>query len=134
MIKVYLYAKDSSEAKYKTLMDKRESTGLMYLNDWTVFIEWPNDMDDVSKNIEEYNPNKKSLQDKGEKQIKALEEHGKQIVKSSDEKESLTILNQKKKISEVFSNERMGEIENLSKQTDFNNLIYYFKGENKSKI
>ena len=59
-------------------------------------------MDDVSKNIEEYNPNKKSLQDKGEKQIKALEEHGKQIVKSSDEKESLTILNQKKKFLKYF--------------------------------
>ena len=27
-----------------------------------------------------------------------------------------------------FSNERIGDIYNISKETDFNNLIYYFKG------
>ena len=41
------------------LINKRESTGLNYLNDPEAFIEYPNDMDDIYKNVEEYNPNKK---------------------------------------------------------------------------
>ena len=31
--KIYLYAKDPYEAKYKLLINERESTGLKYLND-----------------------------------------------------------------------------------------------------
>ena len=41
------------------LINKRESTGLKYLNDRKAFIEYSNDMDDIYENIEEYNPNKK---------------------------------------------------------------------------
>ena len=41
------------------LINKRESTGLKYLNDPKVFIKYSNDMDDIYKNIEEYNPIKK---------------------------------------------------------------------------
>ena len=33
-----------------------------------------------------------------------------------------------------FSNERIGDIYNISKETDFNNLIYYFKGSNIAPI
>ena len=40
-------------------LNKRESTRLKYLNDSKAFIEYSNDMDDIYKNIEEYNPNKK---------------------------------------------------------------------------
>ena len=57
--KIYLYAKDPYEAKYQFLINKRESTGSKYLNDSTAFIEYSNDMDDIYKNIEVYNPNKK---------------------------------------------------------------------------
>ena len=39
--------------------NKRESTGLKYLNDSITFIEYSNDMDDIYKNIEEYNSSKK---------------------------------------------------------------------------
>ena len=46
-------------SKYWLLINKRESTGLKYLNDSKAFIEYSNDMDDIYKNIEEYNPNKK---------------------------------------------------------------------------
>ena len=56
---IFLYAKDPYEAKYQLLTNKRENTGLMYLNDSKAFIECSNDMDDIYKNIEEYNPNKK---------------------------------------------------------------------------
>ena len=51
--------KDSSEAKYKFLINKRESTDLKNFNDCKVFMEYSNDMDDIYKNIEKYNPNKK---------------------------------------------------------------------------
>ena len=55
---IYLYAKDPYEAKYQWLINKRESTGLKYLSDSKTFIEYSNDMHDINKNIEEYNPNK----------------------------------------------------------------------------
>ena len=35
------------------------STSLKYFNDSKAFIEYSNDMDDIYKNTEEYNPNKK---------------------------------------------------------------------------
>ena len=57
--KIYLYKKDPYEAKYQLLINKRESTGLKHLNDSKAFIEYSNDMDDIYKNIEECNPNKK---------------------------------------------------------------------------
>ena len=57
--KVYLYAKDPYEAKYQLLINKRESADLKYLNDLKTFIEYPNDFENIYKNIKEYNPNKK---------------------------------------------------------------------------
>ena len=50
--KIYLYAKNPYEAKYQLLINKRESTGLKYS-------DYSDDMDDIYKNIEENNPNKK---------------------------------------------------------------------------
>ena len=57
--KIYLYAKDSYEAKYQLLINKRKSTGLKYSNNSKAFIEYSNDMEDTYKNIEECNLNKK---------------------------------------------------------------------------
>ena len=57
--KLYFYAKGPYEAKYKFLINKQESTGLKNFNDSNAFIEYSNDMDDIYKNIEDYNPNKK---------------------------------------------------------------------------
>ena len=53
--KIYLYAKDPYEAKYQFLINKKESTGLKHFNDPKAFIEYSNDMQDVYKNIDEYN-------------------------------------------------------------------------------
>ena len=53
--KIYLYAKDPFEAKYQYLVDKRENVGLNHHDDHKAFIEYSNDMQDVYKNIEEYN-------------------------------------------------------------------------------
>ena len=57
--KIYLYAKDLYEIKYQLLINKRESTDLKHLNDSKAFIEYSSDMNNIYKNIEEYNPNKK---------------------------------------------------------------------------
>ena len=51
--KIYLYAKDSYEAKYQYLINKREKVGLDHFNDPRTFIEYANDMQDVYKNIED---------------------------------------------------------------------------------
>ena len=56
--KIYLYAKDPYEVKYQYLINKREKVGLDHFNDPKVFMEFSNDMQDVYKNIEEYNPEK----------------------------------------------------------------------------
>ena len=58
--KIYLYAKDPYEAKYQFLINKRESTGLKHFNDPKAFIEYSNDMHDVYKNIDDYNPDKEN--------------------------------------------------------------------------
>ena len=57
--KIYLYAKDPYEAKYQYLISKREKVGLDHFNDHRAFIEYTNDMQDVYKNIEDYNLGKK---------------------------------------------------------------------------
>ena len=40
-------------------MNKGAKTGLKHFNDSKAFIEYSNGMDDIYKNIEHYNPNKK---------------------------------------------------------------------------
>ena len=57
--KIYLYAKDPYEKKYQYLINKREKIGLNHFNDPKAFMECSNDMQDVYKNIEDYNPIKK---------------------------------------------------------------------------
>ena len=58
--KIYLYAKDPYEAKYQYLINKREGVGINHFNDPKAFIEYSNDMHDVYKNIDEYNPDKEN--------------------------------------------------------------------------
>ena len=57
--KIYLHAKDLSETKYEYLIKKRENAGTKQLNDSNAFIECSNTMDDVYKNFDHYNPNRK---------------------------------------------------------------------------
>ena len=57
--KIYLYAKDPYEEKYQYLINKCEKVGLDYFNDPKAFMDNSNNMQDVCKNIEEYNPGKK---------------------------------------------------------------------------
>ena len=51
--------KDPYEAKYQYLINKREKVGLDHLNDPKAFMEDSNDVLDVYKDIENYNPLKK---------------------------------------------------------------------------
>ena len=57
--KIYLYAKDPYEDKYQYLIKKREKVGLDHFKDLEAFMEYSNDMQDVYKDIEDYNPGKK---------------------------------------------------------------------------
>ena len=56
---IYLYAKDPYEKKYQYLINKCEKVGLNHFNDPKAFMEYSNDMQDVYKNIEDYNQIKK---------------------------------------------------------------------------
>ena len=57
--KIYLYARDLNEPKYKILIKKREDTGIKHLNDPNAFTECSNTMDDVYENIHDYNSSRK---------------------------------------------------------------------------
>ena len=56
---IYLYAKGLSEPKYEYLIKNRENAGIKHVNDSNAFIESSNTMDDVYKNIDDYNPSRK---------------------------------------------------------------------------
>ena len=58
--KIYLCAQDLYEAKYQYLINKREGIGIDHFNDPKAFIEYPNDMHDVYKNINYCNPYKEN--------------------------------------------------------------------------
>ena len=56
IVKIYLYAKDPNEAKYQYLINKREKVGLNHYDDHKALMKYSNDMQDVYKNIQDYNP------------------------------------------------------------------------------
>ena len=56
--KIYLYAKDIQEPKYKYLISKREQAGIKNLNDPHAFMEYSDDMNDMLDDINNYNKNR----------------------------------------------------------------------------
>ena len=56
--KIYLHAKDPYEGKYQYLLNKKEGVSTDNFNDCKAFIKYSNDMHDVYKNINYYNPDK----------------------------------------------------------------------------
>ena len=57
--KTYLDARDLREPKYEYLIKKRENGRIKHLNNPDAFIDCANTMDDVYKNINDYNPIRK---------------------------------------------------------------------------
>ena len=57
--KIYLYARDLNEPKYKILIKKREDAEIKHLNDPNALIECSNTMDDVYENIHNCNFSRK---------------------------------------------------------------------------
>ena len=58
--KIHLYAKNPYESKYQYLINIIEGVGINHVNDPKAFIEYSNDMHDVCKNIDDYNPDKEN--------------------------------------------------------------------------
>ena len=57
--KIYLYVKDPYEKIYQYLINKHEKVGLNHFNNPKAFMEYSTDMQDVHKNIEILQSNKK---------------------------------------------------------------------------
>ena len=55
-----MHAKDPYEAKYQYLIKIREKVGIDHHNDPRAYTEYSNDMHNVYKNINYYNPNKEN--------------------------------------------------------------------------
>ena len=58
--KIYLYAKDPYEAKYQYLINICEKVGIDHHDDPKAYIEYSNNVHDVNKNINYYNPYKEN--------------------------------------------------------------------------
>ena len=58
--KIYFYVKDPYEYKYQYLISICEKVGLKRFNDPKAFIEYSNDMCNVYRNINYYNPDKEN--------------------------------------------------------------------------
>ena len=58
---MYLYAKDLSGPKDGFMIKRREVAGKKHLNDPNAFIECSNTMDYIYVNIDDYNPNRKTI-------------------------------------------------------------------------
>ena len=58
--KIYLYARGLREPEYDYLIKKREDVGIKHVNNPNAFLECSNTMDDVYKNIDDYNLIRKS--------------------------------------------------------------------------
>ena len=56
-----MYAKDLTKPKYEFLIKKREDAGTKHSSDSNAFIECSNTMDDVYKNVDDYNPNRERI-------------------------------------------------------------------------
>ena len=72
----------------------------------------------------------KTIEDQGEKQVDAL----KNLPVKDNKYDNNEKLLKYKEIFDKFSNEIIGELYSISKQIDFNNLIYYLKDKNISPI
>ena len=61
--KIYLYAKDLSEPKYKFLIRKYEDAdaGIKNFDDPSAFIEHSNIIDDIYSNTDNYNPRRQRI-------------------------------------------------------------------------
>ena len=55
-----MYPKGPYGAKYQYLINKRESVGISHFSDPKAFIKYSDDMRDVYKNINYYNPDKEN--------------------------------------------------------------------------
>ena len=54
--KIYLYTKHPLESKYQLLINRREKVWTEKLKNPKAFIDYPQTIDDVYENLEEYNP------------------------------------------------------------------------------
>ena len=57
IVKIYLCARNPYEAKYQLLIIKSKSIGSKHCNALKAYIEYPNDIENVYNNIDDYHQN-----------------------------------------------------------------------------
>ena len=68
----------------------------------------------------------KTIEDKGEKQIKAIQDNKQQLINDNDYKNKLLISKEREFFKDIY-NKRLDEIEELNKKIDYDNLMYVVK-------
>ena len=72
---------------------------------------------------------KKTIQDQGEKQIKAIQDQGQfKTIKKYDDDEDTSFISKQKEIFNELLDERLEKITNLDKKVNSDDLIYRYKG------
>ena len=66
----------------------------------------------------------KTIEDQGEKQIKAIQDNKKQIANINDDYKNKLLLSKEREIFKNIYNEKFDKIEELNKKIDYNNLKY----------
>ena len=65
----------------------------------------------------------KTIEDKGEKQIKAIQDNRKQLISDDDYKNKLLISKEREIFKDIY-NKRLDNLEELNKKIDYDNLNY----------
>ena len=65
----------------------------------------------------------KIIEDKGEKQIKAIQDNRRQLISDDDYKNKLLISKEREIFKDIY-NKRLGKLEELNKKIDYDNLKY----------
>ena len=65
----------------------------------------------------------KTIEDKGEKQIKAIQDNRKQLISDDDCKDKLLLLKEREIFKDIY-NKRLDKIEELNNKIDYDNLKY----------
>ena len=66
----------------------------------------------------------KTIEDRGEKQIEAIQDNKKQLANINDDYKNKLLLSKEREISKNIYSGRLDRIEELNKKNDYNNLKY----------
>ena len=123
----------NTSARYATIIEKKKKKGKIHKYEYLTCEDiLPSNQQQITEQAEftyfplgkAFQTQIKTIEDHGKKQVEALENLKQKAIESgSNNKSTIT-----KKIYDKILEERMDEIQEMSREIDYNNLTYIFKG------